>query len=253
MLALNPDISRFPMTLHAFYGGQDPRLMPIYSLAQAAPLAGVSASTLRSWVIGRSYPTQSGERFFEPVIEVPDGKPLRLAFTNAIEAHILSSLRTVHQMPLDTIRAALGFVERELQTPHPLAARVFQTDGITLFVEHLGSLVDAASGQIHFRELLEAHLSRVEYDGQGHAVKLFPFVSPARDKVSLHQMHNAPRAIVVSPLIAFGRPLVNGSGVPVEVLWNRFLAGEEPQELAADYALDLKAVHDVLRYEQLAA
>ena len=242
---MKPDLS--------LYGGRDPRTEPLYSLPQAARLVGVAASTLRAWTHGRPYPTAKGQRFSAPVLRRPEDPKRRLSFVNVIEAHILAGLRHEHGIGLDIIRAAVDRVEGELRIERPLAARVFQTDGVSLFVEHLGELLDAASGQLHFREMLEAHLSRVEYDSTGQAIKLFPFVSPPRDEISLKAMHSAPRAVVVNPFVAFGRPLLNGVGVPIEIIWRRFEAGEEPEFLAHDYNCELALIHDVLRYERLAA
>jgi len=48
------------------YNGQDPRYLPLYTLPEAAKYTGVLKATLRTWVRGRPYPTEGGEKFSPP-------------------------------------------------------------------------------------------------------------------------------------------------------------------------------------------
>jgi uncharacterized protein (DUF433 family) len=47
--------------------------------------------------------------------------------------------------------------------------------------------------------------------------------------------------------ISGGRPCVGDTGVSVTVIAERFAAGEQTYELAADYGIPIQAVHDALR------
>jgi uncharacterized protein (DUF433 family) len=60
-------------------------------------------ATLRSWVLGRSYPTRAGTRRFAPLIEVPSAKPCLLSFVNLVEAHVLCAIRREHDASLRRI------------------------------------------------------------------------------------------------------------------------------------------------------
>jgi hypothetical protein len=44
------------------YGGQNPREPPLYTLAEATRVVRLNPATLRTWALGRSYPTRSRER-----------------------------------------------------------------------------------------------------------------------------------------------------------------------------------------------
>jgi len=48
-------------------------------------------STLRSWVIGQAYPTESGRRFFRPPVEIADPDQKLLSFFNLVEVHVLDA------------------------------------------------------------------------------------------------------------------------------------------------------------------
>jgi hypothetical protein len=81
----------------------------------------------------------------------------------------------------------------------------FQTDGVDLFVDELGKLINASSdGQAAIAEALRASLTRVEHDDNGVASRLFPFVRGESRE---------PKVIVVDPMLSFGRPVVAKTGV----------------------------------------
>jgi hypothetical protein len=58
----------------------DPRSLPSYTIPDAARYLLVPPATVRSWVAGRPYPTQSGVKRFSPVIVPADSKKLILSF-----------------------------------------------------------------------------------------------------------------------------------------------------------------------------
>lgn len=72
----------------------------------------------------------------------------------------------------------MSCVERKFGVRHPLAREEFKTDGVNLFVERLGKLLNAShDGQVAMREVLDRHLRRVEFD-EGRAVRLYPLFRP---------------------------------------------------------------------------
>ena len=92
----------------------DPRLAPAYSVGQAAHYLKIPAPTVRSWVLGRDYPRQSGKARFKPVVVTPTDPEGRLSFRNLIELAALRALRTEHEFKLSAVRTALDYARREL-------------------------------------------------------------------------------------------------------------------------------------------
>lgn len=215
------------------YGGRDPRDVPLYSVADAAWYLGIPSATLRSWCSGRPYPTKRGSRHFPAVLELP--KPGRLSFMNLVEAHVLDAIRRTHKLSLKQVRTAVKWLGSE-GVDHPLAQKQFMHDKSELFVEHLGEIY-AADGQEPIRDAIERHLSRIEVDAKGFAVRLFPF---ARTKME-------SKVVVIDPRISFGRPTLAGTGVPVDVIVERFRAGESITELVDDYGCESVAVGEAIR------
>ncbi len=96
------------------------------------------------------------------------------------------------------------------------------------------------SGQLAVRELLEAHLRRIEHDAQGLALRLFPF--------SRGDSLDVPRIVVVDPRISFGRPVIAGTSVRTDVIASRLKAGEFVQDLAEDYRVEVDQIEEAIRY-----
>lgn len=229
------------------YSGDDPRDIPAYSMTAAARYLCLSKSTLRAWVRGYRYVDGVGDRrFLEPVIELPGPEPF-LSFNNVVEAHVLRAIRQVHGVSLPRVRRALDYVAGHFELANPLAHQSFETDGIDLFVTRSGALINVSGrGQIALREAFQAHLQRIERDEAGLAARLFPFTRSRHDA-------DSPRAVVIDPRISFGKPVIAGTGVPIEVLAERFQAGDSSYHLAYDYSITADQVEEAIRCEREAA
>lgn len=233
------------------YNGKDPRDIPNYSYPEAARLSGVPTATLRSWVIGRRYPRRGGSAQFKPLIELPDKNIPALSYTNIIEAHVLSVIRNYHHLELKKVRAAIDFMKRSLEVTHPLTYKGFKTDGIDLFIDHLGEVILNASqgGQVVFREIMEARLSRIDYGSDGKSVRLFPFIRNTGYQSAARQ----PRIISVDPRVSFGKPVIAGTGIPVANIVDRLEAGDSIADLQRDFQISHESIEEAIRYGLKAA
>jgi len=127
-------------------------------------------------------------------------------------------------------------------TRHPLADHQFETDGLYLFIEHLGRLINITEhGQLAMRKLLQIYLRRIERDPRGFPIRLYPFTrDPETDE---------PRAVVIDPRISFGRPVLSGTGIATAIIAERFKAGEASDTLASDYGRDRADIEEAIRCE----
>lgn len=227
---------------HRFYGNQDPRYLPVYSVPEASHYLLAPTATLRSWVLGRPYPTKSGSKFFRPVIVVPDAPRRALSFINLVEVHVLDAIRRDHHVPLDKIRIALDYLRNQFGSKHPLAEERFATDGLDLFVQKYGQLINASrAGQLGMKELLETYLRRVDRDAKGVALRLYPFTRK--------RAPNEPKSVVIDPFISFGKPVLAGSGISTAIVAERYKAGESVSQLSADYGRSDLDIEEAIRCE----
>ena len=224
------------------FNHESPEELSAYSITEASRYLSIPTATLRSWVAGRKYPTDSGIKFFSPLILLPDDARAGLSFVNLVEAHVLDAIRRHHQVPLSKIRDAIHYLQKHFSSKHPLAEQRFQTDGIDLFIDKFGKLINVTqSGQIALRELLKAHLHRVEHNANGAAVRLYPFTRK-RDL-------SEPKVIVIDPHISYGRPVLVGTGIPTAIVAERYKAGESIDELAEDYGRSRNEIEEAIRCE----
>jgi uncharacterized protein (DUF433 family) len=95
------------------------------------------------------------------------------------------------------------------------------------------------------QKILQLFLNRIERDEEGLAVKLFPFTK---------QPHlDAPKIVTIDPRISFGRPVLAETGIPTDILAERYKAGESIDELAQDYSCSRLQIEEGIRYELPAA
>ena len=227
----------------------DPRDIPAYSAKVASRYLGIPTATIRSWVYGRYYQTKRGQQQFCPLIKLSNPRIKQLSFTNLIEAHILRALRVVHGISMDKVRLSLDYLEQELNYQHPLVRAEFRTDGVDLFVEHLGKLVPASQPQLSsLNEALMVHLERIEVDEFSLANRLFPFGFQSPD-TSLSFELQIPKSVVIDPRISFGRTVLVGTGIPTAVLAERYKFGESIFELASDYRCEPSLIEQGIRWE----
>ena len=218
------------------------REMPAYGIVEAAHYLGIPKATLRSWVLGRYYPTGKGKRFFRPIIELADEDQRLLSFENLVEAHVLDAIRRAHGVAFGRVRKAVEYVKNKLRSKHPLAEQKFVTDGVDLFVEAFGQLVNISrEGQLAIKDLIETYLRRVERDQIGAPIRLYPFTRERKP--------DEPRIVVIDPAISFGRPVLVGTGIATTIIAQRYKAGESIEELVEDYGRSRSDIEEAIRCE----
>jgi uncharacterized protein (DUF433 family) len=228
--------------MNTLYSKIDSRRIPIYSIQDAARYLRIPASTIRSWTIGHNYQVKSGSNFFAPIIEISQSKPYLLFFTNLVEIHVLRAIRQHHKIQLNRVRDALDFIDERFQVAHPLATQAFSTDGVDLFIDRYGELIQASQVERNqLRLAINTHLERIEPDDGGLAIKLYPFTRS--------QEENNPRIVVIDPRVSFGRRAIDGTGIATSILKERYFAGDSIDELAIDYDCDRLSIEEAIRCE----
>lgn len=221
---------------------RDPRELPNYRIPEAARYLGIPASTVRWWALGQRYRTATGPKTSKPVILVPQHQPSLLSFINLVELHVLDGIRHQYQIPLPKVRTAVEYVVGQSPSRHPLAQEEFETDGVHLLIRRFGSLINASErGQLAMAEVLREHLQRIERDEGGLAIRLYPFTR--------YRHVQNPKLILIDPRIAFGRPVLVGTGIATSTVAERYKAGESIAELADDYGRRPEEIEEAVRCE----
>ena len=223
------------------------REIPAYSFTEAARYLRLPLSTVRAWCLGqRYYDSKRAPRRFASVIDIADPKAKRLSFINLVELFVLGAIRRKHDVGLRQVRQAVAYLKRIFPSPHPLADHEFQTNGIDLFAEKFGQLLNLTKeGQVEIGELLRDYLKCVRRDPAGVPIKLY--LVPRNPRLDITKREHG--AVVIDPRFGFGRPVLDGTGIRTDVVIERFSAGEPLETLAEDYGRPKEDIEEVLRCE----
>ncbi len=209
-------------------------MTPIFTLREAATHLVIPQTTLARWAKG-TVTTVAGRHL-----------DARLPFVGFAEAFVLSSLRKAG-VPMQRIQPAVEILREGMGLEHALASRRLYTDGSEVLAhffeddaEQGFELTVVRTGQKQLSEVVREYLRHVTYGDDGWAAAIsLPAYGGTR--------------VVVDPKRAFGRPLVRDGGARVEDLVDRFLAGETMGSIAADFAVPVAQVEDVIRVATKAA
>ena len=214
--------------------GLEPREQPAYGPAEVTHYIAVPVSTVRYWCLGRGH--------YAALIQPVQKRPLLLSFVNLVELHVLGAIRRRHHISMPNVRKALDFVEQEMSVSRPLANRRFRTDGVGLFVDHYGELINASQqGQRVMRGILDDALVRIEWDDRNQPARLVPFTRKDTAQTA--------KLIVIDPTVCGGRAVIDRTRIAVEVVAERFKAGDSFQDLVSDYGCGVEAIQEAIRCE----
>lgn len=220
----------------------DPRECPAYTVSEVAHYLTLPAATVRYWSVGRG-----GNA---PLINVPQRDPTLLSFLNLTELHVLAAIRRKHQVKMRSIRSAIEYLARNAQGAqdkrHPLISRHLETDGLDLFIERYGRLINISkSGQTAMRRIIAGALRRIDRDPWGVPIKLYPFTR--------NEVDETPAMVVIDPEVSAGRPVIAGTGLATQLIAERYKAGESINDLANDYERGTEEIEEAIRCELQAA
>ena len=212
----------------------DASSLSAYAPAEAAHYLDIPVSTVRYWSLGRDK--------IPALIEPAEDRPLVLSFVNLVELHVLSAVRRKHRISMSNLRRALEYIMRELALERPLASRRFQTDGVDLFIDHYGHLINASErGQMAMKDVLGDALVRIEWDRAGRPMRLFPYTR--------NDTAEAANIIMIDPSVSGGRAVIKGTRIAIEVVAERYKSGESIRDLAEDYGRDSDEIEEAIRCE----
>ncbi len=144
---------------------------------------------------------------------------------------------------MKAVRIALDYAQETEGIDRLLIREELRATPGELFLNRYGELLSLSrAGQLAIKTVLYSHLERLERDVGGLPDVLYPFIPG----------YFGDRTLLISPRISFGRPVVARRGISAAILVERFDAGEQLEEIASDYDLEVPEVEKALTYEQAA-
>jgi uncharacterized protein (DUF433 family) len=201
----------------------------------------VTRITVARWLYGYRHGAAHSKPLWQPdYVPIEDEPALEVSFRDLIELRFVKAFRDLG-LSLQTIRECFDRAVEVVHDQRPFSTRSFRTDGKTIFYEiidgvHEGKLVDLRRRQNVFHRIVEPSLHDLEFEADAVA-RWFP-------------LGRSRETIIVDPARAFGRPVVNNGGVPVETIAQAVKVEGTPERVAALYELPLAAVRDAVEFQQ---
>nr|WP_294557013.1 DUF433 domain-containing protein [uncultured Rhodopila sp.] len=219
--------------------GPDLSRVGIYSVSEAAILLGVAPQRIRGWVQGWSGASRA------PIVENDLGrvdKRNAFSFANLMELRFIAFFSDAN-VSLHEIRSIMDEVRAELNRPHPFATNlVFKTDGAKIVAEiahknGVSDIYDLRSrnfemGAVVYKTLKDGMV----FDPKGNAQAWYPRQSLAPN-------------VLLHPCIAFGRPVLKGSGIPTEAIADAVRAEGSIDTVAELFEITKRRVQEAVTFE----
>ena len=213
----------------------------IYSIPEASRLTGVSNSTIYRWIRGYEYGTPEDKRKIAPIWkrDIPefDGENA-ISFLDLLEIRFINAFRNAG-VSWKFIREAAQMAQQVFNTTHPFTSQKFRTDGKHIFSSFKECkqelMLDLNNANYALKNIIEPSLYKgIEFESN-QAVRWYP------DK---------KKNIVIDPERAFGRPILNISGIATDILYSAYEAEGDAEVVADWYDVDISLVKSAIEYEK---
>lgn len=209
---------------------------PLYSYSEAEYLAGVTRGTARRWLAGYQYKSPTAGYVSRPPVTVKSERDESgISFIDLVEIVAIGGLKAFG-FTLREIRSIVANTQEVLQVRRPLTTVAFKVGGRDAFVAEDGQLLSVLRGkrQRAWDEVLQPFLATLDYSDY-FARRWWPL---GKNKL-----------IYLDPEYAFGLPVIAGSGVRTEIVFERWDADASREEIAEDFNLSVEDVDNALRFE----
>lgn len=188
----------------------------------------MTPSRARRWLRGYQYlvPEPTGVRKGESGPVVLGSEDLGASFLDLVELLLVKSL-VEEGLSLQRVRKVVAEAKRVVGLDHPLAHRSFYLMGQRVFLDvaqkEEGAMLEMLSGgQLAFAEVVSSVASKLDFsESVGFAERYWPLGKKA--------------PILIDPLVAFGSPCIEGTGVRTGVIYDFYVAEGESASKAADW------------------
>jgi uncharacterized protein (DUF433 family) len=211
----------------------------IYSIGEAAALLGVPVQKLRAWVEG--WPRTSTAPVAKNDLGWVDER-LALSFANLMELRFIAFFAAAN-IRLREIRSIMDEVRAEIRRPHPFATNVvFRTDGLKIVAEiaHKNGISD-----IYDLRSKNFEMGTIVYS----SLKDDVIYNPAGDARTWYPRRALAPNVIVHPRLAFGRPVLRGSGIPTEAIADAARAERSVETAAILFEIPKKLAQEAVDFE----
>src|ERR1035437_1051875 len=207
----------------------------IYSASDAAKILRISNSKSRYWFknyaqtkllesIGYNY-------LFEDTNAVP--------FLTLIEMYVFYSLKDEANMSTNNILRFHKIISKDLNTPYPFANCQIYASKRNMFYEVHNLIKDASDlNQMFIEQFIIPFYKKISFNNENLAHKFHPLGKES--------------SVIVDPEHQFGKPVIDGTNIITETLYDYYLGGDSIEFIASLYNIKPENVKDAIAFSKAA-
>jgi uncharacterized protein (DUF433 family) len=148
---------------------------------------------------------------------------LTLSFHSLIDALVVARFRDFG-VSMQYLRKVYEKLVEEFSTANPFSRRDLYTDGKTVFLSYADALgqqqlKEILTSQHNFPQILTRYLKQIEYD----------------QETLLALRWHVAEGVVIDPRRKYGKPIVEGCGVPTAILAAAYEANHRDRDIVAEW------------------
>ena len=212
----------------------------IYTIPEAARLSVIASARVRRWVQG-----SAGEKgrpaLWHPQLHDSSSRVVNIGFRDLMEIRFVNVFLKLG-LSFHVIRIALDYAKNDLRVEYPFSTQKFQTDGKRIFTELANQtrdkvLLDLKSREYGSYEVLKQSLyDGLEFGEDSQIARWKP--DPVRYPT-----------IILDPQIAFGAPIIKGTGLRTSAMFESAKAEGSVKRTAEIYDVSAIAVQEAVDFE----
>jgi len=215
------------------------RTLPVYTITQAAKLAGVSSITVKRWLYGDESERVRMRPVFGDKKRIKEAA-VEISFLELAEIVVVGRFRR-KTVKLERLRRAHKYARDELHVEYPFASLKLKTDGAHV---------------LHVFEETEPGASLLALDQFGQWTLPGAVVKTLEDFDFEEELaarwfpvgRNVP--IVIDPRYGAGKPTIPDRRLTVETIYRQWKAGQPIKFIASDFRLPPSLVETTLQYAE---
>jgi uncharacterized protein (DUF433 family) len=208
----------------------------IYTAADAARILRVPYAKANYWFqyyAKHKFPSTTQTIYHFKIKDI-----MAVNFLTLIEMIVFYSLKE-RGIPTGRILEAHTVMSDFLKTPHPFAKEdIYVNEKSLLFGNEEQLLTADKRLQTVLIQVLKPFISKIHFSDQRMARKFYPL--------------GKKKSIVVNPENQFGQPVIEGTNILTQTIFNLLQAGESKKSIAKLYDLTLSQVNDAIEFSKAA-
>jgi len=206
----------------------------VYTTPDAARILGLPVHKVRRWLKEYWNKRFGAEEEAQPY-SWGEGNERAFGFLTLMEFYVFYRLKE-SGVRTHKILSAHERLSKRLGTKFPFASVKLLTDGgRILFSPEDGAIVDVEPDfQYNLKEIIEPFCEKIEFDQGNLAQRFYPMGKNG--------------GIVIDPHHQFGQPVIQGTNILPQTLWNYYKGGEKPATIATLFDIPLKAVENAVAF-----